>query len=68
MTQSGHSRHLHNCGNVLSFLSTNDKAKPAERRRRKAAGPRFLREAMEDLPKDPKIAELPTGSLATDCY
>ena len=41
------------------FHSTTDKAKPAERRGRKATGPRFLREAMDDLPKDPKAAELP---------
>ena len=39
---------------------SNNKAKPAERRGRKATGPRFLREATEDLPKDPKIAGLPT--------
>ncbi len=37
-----------------------DKAKPAERRGRKATGPRFLREATDDLPKVPKTAELPT--------
>jgi len=42
-----------------------EKAKPAERRGRKVTGPRFLREATEDLPKDPKIAGLPT--LAFDC-
>ena len=36
-----------------------DKAKPVERRGRKATGPRFLREATEDFPKDPKIAGLP---------
>ena len=36
-----------------------DKAKPAERRGRKAPGPRFLREATDDSPKDPKIAGLP---------
>ena len=44
---------------VLDLSSNNDKAKPAERRGRKAAGPRFLRKATDDLPKDPKIAELP---------
>ena len=37
---------------------TNDKAKPAERRGRKATGPRFLREAKEDSPKDLKTAGL----------
>ncbi len=42
--------------------STTDKAKPAKRRGRKATGPRFLREAKEDLPKDPKTAELPNRS------
>ncbi len=39
--------------------STTDKAKPAERRGRKATGPRFLREVKDDSPKDSKIAELP---------
>ncbi len=34
-------------------------AKPAKRRGRKATGPRFLREATDDSPKDPKIARLP---------
>ena len=33
--------------------SNNYKAKPAERRGRKATGLRFLREAMDDSPKDP---------------
>jgi len=28
--------------------------KPGESQGRKATGPRFLREAMEDLPKDPR--------------
>ena len=42
--------------------STTDKAKPAERRGRKATGPRFLREAADDSPKDPKMAELPNRS------
>jgi hypothetical protein len=36
-----------------------DKGKPDQSRGRKATDPRFLREAMEDLPKDPKTAELP---------
>ncbi len=40
-----------------------DKAKPAERWGRKATGPRFLREAMDDSPKDPKTAELPMTKL-----
>ena len=39
--------------------SATDKAKPAERRGRKGTGPRFLREATEDSPKDPKMAETP---------
>ncbi len=43
----------------LGSKRTNDKAKPAERLGRKATGPRFLREATEGLPKDPKIAGLP---------
>ena len=34
-------------------------SKPDESQGRKATGPRFLREAMEGLPKDPKIAGLP---------
>jgi len=37
---------------------TSDIGKPDESQGRKATGPRFLREAMEDLPKDPKIAGL----------
>ena len=45
---------------LLRLISNNEKAKPAKRRGRKATGPRFLREAMEDLPKDPKIAGLPS--------
>ncbi len=36
-----------------------DKVKPVERQGRKATGPRFLREATDDSPKDPKIAGLP---------
>ncbi len=36
----------------------NDKAKPAEKRARKATGSRFLRDAACDATKDPKIAEL----------
>ncbi len=35
------------------------KGKSSESWRRKATGPRFLREAMDDSPKDPKIAGLP---------
>ncbi len=50
-------------GELTNFLlrlgHINDKAKPAERRGRKATGPRFLREATEDFPKEPKTAELP---------
>jgi len=41
---------------------TNDKAKPAERRGQKATGPRFLREATDDSPKDRKIAGPPEPS------
>ena len=41
-----------------------DNAKPAERRGRKATGPRFLREAKDGPSKDPKIAELPSNVLA----
>ncbi len=40
-----------------------DKAKPAERRGRKVTGPRFLREATDDSPKDPKIAVLPQAEF-----
>ena len=39
--------------------SYNYKAKPAARRGRKATDLRFLREAMDDSPKYPKIAGLP---------
>jgi len=35
------------------------KAKHAERRGRKATDPRFLKEAMDDFLKDPKICVLP---------
>ncbi len=45
-------------------MDSNDKAKPAERQGRKATGPRFLREATDDSPKDPKIAGLPIRSSA----
>ncbi len=45
-------RHLNRSSTILS--SYNYIAKPAERRGRKTTGPRFLREAMEDLPKDPR--------------
>ena len=38
---------------TVQLGDTNEKAKPAERRRQKATGPRFLREAKEDSPKDP---------------
>jgi hypothetical protein len=41
-------------------VDCNDKAKPAERRGRKATGPRSLREATERLPEGPKIAGLPS--------
>ncbi len=51
---------------LLRLRDNTDKAKPAERRRRKATGPRFLREATEDLPKDPKTAELPIHEVADD--
>jgi len=44
---------------VLGVVVIFDKAKPAERRGRKATGPRFLREAINDSPKDSKIAGLP---------
>ena len=47
-----------NCTFVLRLKGNNDKASPAERRGRKATGPRFLREAMEDLPKDPRAAKI----------
>ena len=40
-------------------IEDNDKAKPAERRLRKATGPRFLRDAVCDATKDPKTAGLP---------
>ena len=43
-------------------MRINDKAKPVERRGRKATGPRFLREAKDDSPKDPKTAELPLAA------
>ena len=43
--------------NFLLRLKDNiDKAKPAERRGRKATGPRLLREATECPSKDPKTA------------
>jgi hypothetical protein len=41
------------------ILVTSDKGKPSESWGRKATGPRFLREAMDDSPKDPKTARLP---------
>jgi len=49
---------------TLLVTGDTDKAKPVERRGRKATGPRLLREAMEDLPKDPKIAGLPKRQSA----
>ena len=50
----------------LCLVHKTDKAKPAERRARKATGPRFLREAMEDLPKDPKTP-MPKPPLLAVC-
>ncbi len=47
---------------LLCLGDNNDKTKPAERRGRKATGPRFLREVMADLPKGRKIAGLPQHS------
>ncbi len=44
---------------ALRLFNVCDKAKPATRRGRKATGPRVLREAMDDSPKDPKTAGLP---------
>ncbi len=58
MTRSGHQPYLLRLS-LMSLLSTNleldlgcinDKAKAAERRGRKATGPRFLREATDDSP------------------
>jgi len=43
---------------VRLFLVVADKGKPDQSLGRKATDPRFLREATEDLPKDPKIAGL----------
>ena len=70
MTQSGHSRPTKeqriNLSDwktrvfVLRLKHQSNKAKPAKRRGRKGTGPRFLREAMDDSPKDPKVAGLPT--------
>jgi len=48
--------------NYTYGTNKDDKIKPAERRGRKATDPRFLREATEDSPKDPKMAELPNRS------
>jgi hypothetical protein len=42
-----------------SVFKRSEKGKPGKSQGRKAAGPRFLREAKEDLPKGPKIAGLP---------
>ncbi len=36
---------------------------PPKEQERKATGPRFLREATDDSPKDPKIAKLPVFML-----
>jgi hypothetical protein len=44
---------------VCTRLLANDKGKPDQSQGRKATGPRFLREAMEDFPKGSKIAGLP---------
>jgi len=52
-----HSKTLLNWTNrtfVLCLWISNDKAKPAPRRGRKATGPRFLRECKDDSPKDPR--------------
>ncbi len=38
--------------------NNNEKGKPDQSQGRKVTGPRFLREAMEDLPRDPKPAGL----------
>jgi hypothetical protein len=38
-----------------SILKRSDKGKPGKSQGRKAAGPRFLRDAMEDLPKGPRL-------------
>jgi hypothetical protein len=43
--------------------TNSDKAKPAERRGRKATGPRFLRDGACDATKDPKTAGLPNIGL-----
>ncbi len=68
MTQSGRWRLAtelpSSCYN--SVTSNTDKAKPTKRWRRKATGPRFLREAKDDSPKDPKTAELPKTKLEQD--
>ncbi len=49
-------------GNPANFFlplrDNNDKAKPVQRRGRKATGPRFVREATDDSPKDATIAGL----------
>jgi len=52
---------------VLRLLDNNDKAKPAERRARKATGPRFLREAMDDFPKDPRPPSCRIATGGRDC-
>jgi len=38
------------------------KGKPDQSQERKTTGPRFLREAIDDSPKDPKTARLPKPS------
>ena len=53
---------------LLRLGDNNEKAKPAERRGRKATGPRFLREAKDDSPKDPKIAGLPQAERLGSRY
>ena len=77
MTQSGHCWSLEhvlimltgrqNFNLLLHLSNNNDKAKPAEKRGRKATGLRFLREATDDSPKDPKIAGLPKRMLQRYC-
>ncbi len=48
---------------VLYLAVATTKPNPPKGGGRKATGPRFLREAMEDLPKDPKIAG-PPGTIS----
>ena len=46
---------------MTSIIESNIKckAKPVERRGRKATDPRFLREATDDSPKDPQDRRVP---------